>query len=58
MDKIPFWEKYTLSIDEAAAYFRIGRDKLVNKILMLILSFGMGQGRRSNEKCLKNTLID
>ena len=21
---IPFWEKYTLSIDEAAAYFRIG----------------------------------
>lgn len=28
MDKIPFWEKYTLSIDEAAAYFRIGRDKL------------------------------
>ncbi len=27
-DKIPFWEKYTLSIDEAAAYFRIGRDRL------------------------------
>lgn len=26
--EIPFWEKYTLSIDEAAAYFRIGRDKL------------------------------
>lgn len=26
--QIPFWEKYTLSIDEAAAYFRIGRDKL------------------------------
>ncbi len=26
--QIPFWEKYTLSIEEAAAYFRIGRDKL------------------------------
>ena len=26
--EIPFWEKYTLSIDEAAAYFRIGRDRL------------------------------
>lgn len=26
--EIPFWEKYTLSIEEAAAYFNIGRDKL------------------------------
>lgn len=26
--QIPFWERYTLSIEEAAAYFRIGRDKL------------------------------
>ena len=26
--KIPFWEKYTLSIEEAAQDFRIGRDKL------------------------------
>lgn len=26
--KIPFWEQYTLSIEEAAAYFKIGRDKL------------------------------
>lgn len=26
--EIPFWEKYTLSIEEAAAYFSIGRDKL------------------------------
>jgi len=25
---IPFWKKYTLSIDEAAAYFRIGENKL------------------------------
>ncbi len=26
--EIPFWKKYTLSIEEAAAYFRIGRNKL------------------------------
>ena len=26
--KIPFWERYTLSIQEAAAYFRIGENKL------------------------------
>lgn len=26
--EIPYWKKYTLSIEEAAAYFRIGRDKL------------------------------
>lgn len=25
---VPVWEKYTLSIDEAALYFKIGRDKL------------------------------
>lgn len=31
---IPFWNQYTLSIEEAAAYFRIGENKLrdfVNK---------------------------
>lgn len=26
--KIPIWEKFTLSIEEAAAYFRIGENKL------------------------------
>ena len=26
--EIPFWEKYTLSIEEAAAYFRIGENKI------------------------------
>lgn len=25
---VPVWEKYTLSVDEAAAYFRIGQNKL------------------------------
>lgn len=26
--EIPIWEKYTLSIEEAAAYFRIGEQRL------------------------------
>ena len=26
--EVPIWEKYTLSIDEAAAYFSIGQNKL------------------------------
>ena len=26
--EIPVWEKYTLSIEEAAVYFRIGENKL------------------------------
>ena len=25
---VPLWEKYTLTVDEAAAYFRIGEHKL------------------------------
>lgn len=29
---IPYWEKYTLSIEEAAAYFRIGENKLRNLV--------------------------
>ena len=28
----PVWEKYTLSVEEAAAYFRIGENKLRNLI--------------------------
>lgn len=28
MISIPVWEKYTLTIDEAAAYFRVGENKL------------------------------
>lgn len=27
-DKIPFWEKYTLTIREAAEYFHIGENRL------------------------------
>lgn len=26
--QVPIWEKYTLTIEEAAAYFRIGEGKL------------------------------
>ncbi len=26
--EVPIWEKYTLSIEEAAAYFRVGENKL------------------------------
>lgn len=26
--QIPYWEQYTLSVEEAAAYFRIGETKL------------------------------
>ena len=29
---IPVWEKYTLSVEEAAEYFRIGENKLRNII--------------------------
>ena len=28
INEIPIWEKYTLSVEEAAAYFRIGEGKL------------------------------
>jgi len=29
---IPIWHKYTLTIEEAAAYFRIGENKLRNLV--------------------------
>lgn len=28
MEDIPLWEKYTLTVEEAALYFRIGENKL------------------------------
>lgn len=28
MTEIPLWEKYTLTVEEAAVYFRIGENKL------------------------------
>lgn len=28
MKEVPIWEKYTLTIEEAAKYFRIGESKL------------------------------
>ena len=28
MTQVPFWERYTMSVEEAAAYFRVGENKL------------------------------
>ena len=28
MTQIPFWERYPMSVEEAAAYFRVGENKL------------------------------
>lgn len=28
VNEIPFWEQYTLTVEEAAKYFRIGENKL------------------------------
>lgn len=28
MTQIPFWERYTMSVEEATAYFRVGENKL------------------------------
>ncbi len=28
MNDIPLWEKYTMTVEEAAVYFRIGENKL------------------------------
>lgn len=28
MTQISFWERYTMSVEEAAAYFRVGENKL------------------------------
>ncbi|MBO5969816.1 MAG: helix-turn-helix domain-containing protein [Clostridia bacterium] len=30
--EVPIWEKYTLTIEEAAAYFRVGENKLRNLV--------------------------
>ena len=32
INEVPVWEKYTLSVEEAAAYFRLGEHKLRNLI--------------------------
>ena len=31
---VPIWEKYTLTIDEAAKYFRIGEKKLRKSVVI------------------------
>ena len=33
---VPIWEKYTLTIEEAAKYFRIGENKLRDDIVEIV----------------------
>ena len=58
--QIPFWERYTLSIEEAAQYFRIGEHKLRQIISEnKDADFVLWNGNRGKSKgdCLKNSLI-
>ena len=36
---VPIWEKYTLTIEEASKYFRIGENKLRNDFYWFLLIF-------------------
>ena len=54
--EIPFWEQYTMTVEEAAAYFRIGENKLrkiisENKDAVFILWNG-------NRPQIKRTLFE
>lgn len=54
--EIPFWEQYTMTVEEAAAYFRIGENKLCkiiseNKDAVFILWNG-------NRPQIKRTLFE
>ena len=46
---IPPWERYTLSVEEAAAYFRIGENKL-RKIISENADFILWNGNRPQIK--------
>ena len=51
MRDIPLWEQYTLTVEEAAHYFRIGENKLrsLSPIIETRTTFcGMGIAPRSN----------
>ena len=57
MTQIPFWERYTMSVEEAAAYFRVGENKLqklLAKIMMQITYCGTATDLKSNAKSLKS----
>lgn len=60
MQKVPVWEKYTLTVEEAAVYFRIGENKLrkligENKDAMYILWNG---NRPQIKRAMFEKLID
>ena len=58
--EIPYWNKYTLSIEEAAGYFRIGECKLrkiITENLQQILSSGMIIVCKLRKGNLKKSLI-
>ena len=57
---IPIWEKYTLTVEEAAAYFRIGENKLRNLInLNKTADYLLWNGNRVQIKRIKfERLID
>ena len=45
---VPVWEKYMLTIDEAAAYFRVGENKLRKLINENVISPTVAQRKISN----------
>ena len=53
---VPIWEKYTLTIEEASKYFRIGENKL-RRLAEENPSAGWATASRSNGKNLKKSLI-
>lgn len=56
---IPVWERYTLTIEEASRYFRIGENKLRNwqkNINMQAGSFGTATVFRLSEKQFENII--
>lgn len=54
---IPVWERYTLSIEEAAVYFRIGENELrriISETGMRISSSGTATGLKSSGRSLNS----
>lgn len=54
---IPVWERYTLSVEEAAVYFRIGENKLrriISENRMRISSSGTATDLKSSARSLNS----
>ena len=59
--EIPIWRKYTLSVEEAAMYFRIGENKLrslINEDKNADYLLWNGNRFKSNELNLNSILIN